>query len=148
MQQWLQNRLNNEIPISKHMELTVITANSQEVSVAAPLAPNINHQATVFGGTLASALLLSGWGLAEIRLHEWGHQGHIVIMKTELDYQRPVNGDFIATCRLDEENKWEDFRKVLERRKKARIWLEGLIRNDEGAPAVKLNGLYVASLVD
>ena len=146
MYRLMQDRLNKEIPISRQMGLKVEKANITEVVVSAPIAPNVNHQGTVFGGALASALLVSGWCLAEIRLREWGHQGHIVVMKSEIDYLCPVDSDFLATCRLNDEKKWEEFRRVLEQRKKARIWLESTILNKEGNPAVKLNGLFVALL--
>lgn len=146
MHRFLQERLDNDIPISKHIGLKVVKASPNQVAVSAPLAPNVNHKATVFGGTLASALLLSGWCLAEVRLGEWGLKGHIVVMKTEIDYLRPVSQDFLAVCTLDDESKWEEFRGVLERRKKARIWLEGSV-SIEDVVAVKMQGLYVASLL-
>ena len=142
----LQNRLYRDIPISKQMRIKVVKANTHQVVVSVPLAPNVNHQATVFGGTLASALLLSGWCLAEVRLGEWGLKGHIVVMKTEIDYLRPVAADFLAVCTLDDETVWENFRKDLENRKKARIWIEGSVSTEDGV-AVKMKGLYAASLL-
>lgn len=145
MKRYLQDRLYGEIPISKQMGFTVAEATLREVSIQAPLAPNINHNATVFGGTLASALLLCGWGLTELRLREWRLQGHVVVMKTEIEYLRPVESDFKATCFLDDEKQWEAFKQVLEHKKKARIQLEGFIGKND-AVQVKLKGLYAALL--
>ena len=145
MQQMLLDRLRKEIPITSHMGIEVVRADNEEVSLSALLKPNINHNGTVFGGSLASVLLLSGWCLTEIRLKEWSLKGHVVVMKTELKYLHPVEGDFIATCSLHDEGEWQVFRQALESKKKARIRLEGSILYQKVA-AVRFEGIYVAML--
>lgn len=143
MQELLLNKLYAEIPITRHMGFRVEKADNQEVIIFAPLEPNINHKATVFGGALASALLLSAWCLTENRLKEWGIKGHVVVMKSQIEYLLPVENDFRAICSLTNEKEWETFRNTLERKKKARIRLEGSV-NTNGTVAVKFQGLFVA----
>lgn len=145
MKEYLQRRLYSEIPITSRMGLRVVKADSDEVIISAPFEPNINHNSTVFGGAIASALLLSGWGLAEIRLLEWGLKAHVVVMKTEIEYLLPVEGDFSATCCMEDEKSWQEFHNRLTRKNKARIKLSGCVRNKTGV-AARFSGIYVALL--
>src|SRR6266540_3523639 len=52
----LQKYLHDHIPLSKAMDVEVVEATDDGVTLAAPLAPNINHRETVFGGS-ASAVI-------------------------------------------------------------------------------------------
>jgi len=45
----LESYLHEHIPLSKAMAVSVAEASVDSVTVSAPLEPNINHRATVFG---------------------------------------------------------------------------------------------------
>ena len=50
----LEAYLHDRIPLSRAMAIAVVEAGPERVRLAAPLAPNINHRDTVFGGSAAS----------------------------------------------------------------------------------------------
>ena len=53
----LERYLHEQIPLSKTMQVGCISVTQESVVLRAPLAPNINHHATLFGGS-ASALAI------------------------------------------------------------------------------------------
>jgi len=61
----LQTYLHQHIPLSQAMQFTVVEASLQQVVLTAPLAPNINHRETVFGGS-ASAVAVFFWGVVDV----------------------------------------------------------------------------------
>jgi len=50
----LQTSLHERIPLSRAMGVTVPQAEPTGVVLSAPLAPNVNHSGTVFGGSAAA----------------------------------------------------------------------------------------------
>ena len=47
------------MPLSQAMQVTVVEASFQQVVLTAPLAPNINHRETVFGGSASAVAILA-----------------------------------------------------------------------------------------
>ncbi len=86
----LQQYLHEHIPLSKAMGVEVLAATPESAKLSAPLAPNINHRDTVFGGSAAALASLSAWSLLHIRLRQEGIGSRIVIQKSALDYERPI----------------------------------------------------------
>lgn len=75
----LQSYLHTHIPLSKAMDVAVIACSPDEVVLHAPLAPNINHRDTVFGGSLSTIAILSAWSLLHVRLTSFGMKSRLVI---------------------------------------------------------------------
>ncbi len=50
----LQTYLHTHIPLSKAMEVEVVQATPDIIELRAPLAPNINHRGTAFGGSIST----------------------------------------------------------------------------------------------
>ena len=59
--QSIKEYLYEHIPLSKAMGVEVVEAVSDRVLLKAPLAPNINHRETVFGGSASALCILSAW---------------------------------------------------------------------------------------
>lgn len=57
----LQQYLHDHIPLSKAMQITVERISPESVTLSAPLAPNINHRDTLFGGSASTAAILAAW---------------------------------------------------------------------------------------
>ena len=57
--QTLQRYLHERIPLARAMEVEVRALASDGVELGAPLAPNINHRDTVFGGSASDRLARS-----------------------------------------------------------------------------------------
>ena len=119
----LERYLHSRIPLSAAMGVRVGMATPQQVQLSAPLAPNVNHAETVFGGSAASLATLSAWGLLHVRMAHAQLAGRLVIQRSTLEYERPIPGDFDAVCRFSDELAWERFRATLLRRGRARLGL-------------------------
>ena len=119
----LERYLHEQIPLSAAMGVRVKTAVPEEVQLAAPLGPNVNHNETVFGGSAAALATLAAWGLLHLRLARAGVHARLVIQRSSMEYERPIPGDFEAVCRFSDETAWERFRATLLRRGRARLTL-------------------------
>ncbi len=119
----LERYLHEQIPLSAAMGVRVRMAGPERVQLAAPLAPNVNHNETVFGGSAAALATLSAWTLLHVRLARAELHARLVIQRSTMEYERPVPGDFEAVCRFSDEFAWERFRATLVRRGRARLTL-------------------------
>ncbi|MEQ6885703.1 thioesterase domain-containing protein [Salicola sp. Rm-C-2C1-2] len=139
----IQQYLHEHIPISSAMGVSVLDVASDVVRVEAPLEPNINHRATVFGGSASAVATLAAWSLLHLRVRDAGLDAQLVIQRNVMDYERPIHGSFIAEARLADPQRWERFRKTLERRGRARIRVESVL-TFAGESAGHLTGEFVA----
>ena len=137
----LERTLHEEIPLSRAMGVRVAAYRDSSLQLAAPLAPNINHKCTAFGGSLYSLAVLCGWSLIQIKLREAGLHKHIVIQASDIRYLLPVADDMTAECHLDE-TAFARFLRTLEKHGKGRLALDVVIMQD-GRPAVEFSGRYV-----
>jgi len=142
----LQAVLAHEIPASKALGIRPLRYDGTQLALAAPLAPNLNHKQTAFGGSLYCAAVLAGWGLLHLFLRrrlERGHpHAHIVIQQADIDYRHPVNTDFEAVCRWPAHVDGERLLRMLARHGRARAELDVYIGPDS-EPAVIFRGRYV-----
>jgi thioesterase domain-containing protein len=137
----LEYLLHSEIPLSQAMGIRVAGYDGRCLRLAAPLAPNINHKLTAFGGSLYSLAVLCGWGLLHLKLAEAGLHKHIVIQEGNIRYLRPVNREMLAECSVDEAD-LSRFLRILEKHDRARLALDVVIHH-QGQPAVEFSGRYV-----
>jgi thioesterase domain-containing protein len=138
----LESYLREHIPISAAMGVGVAEARFSEVRLTAPLAPNINHRSTVFGGSAAAVAILAGWALLHVRIGHGGHGARIVIQRSSIEYVHPIDGDFQAVALAPDAAAWERFSRTLDRRGRGRVDLLVEIWQD-GVRAGQLSGTYV-----
>src|SRR5688572_27199515 len=117
----LQKFLHDHIPISKAMGVEVLQAVSDGVKLAAPLAPNINHRDTVFGGSASAVAILSAWSLLYIRLRAEGIRSRVVIQKNTMHYEKPILTGFTTASSMQNTALWPKFLEMLKRKHRARI---------------------------
>lgn len=135
--------LHAHIPLSKHMEVTVVRADREGVRLRAPLEPNINHRGTVFGGSASALAILAGWTMMHVRLQALPFPVRIVIRQNEIDYLRPISGVFEAVCMPPEEAVWQALTEMLARRSKGRVRLDVTLLSGEETVAT-FSAEYVA----
>src|SRR4030042_933619 len=92
--------LHEHIPLTRHLGATVAHWDGKTVRLSAPLAPNLNHRGTAFGGSLSALAIVCGWTLLHLALQERGVFHRIVIQSSKMDFAEPVDGDFTATSAL------------------------------------------------
>jgi len=139
----LERYLHEHIPLSRAMGVSVAALSPDEVRLAAPLAPNINHRDTVFGGSAAALAMLAAWSLLHVRLAAQGHAARLVIQRNTMEYERPIAGDFSARAALEQPGRFGQFTATLARRGRARISVGALIELS-GEVVGRFSGQFVA----
>ncbi|MBA3314786.1 MAG: YiiD C-terminal domain-containing protein [Planctomycetaceae bacterium] len=139
----LTRYLHDHIPLTRHMQIVVVECGAARIVLAAPLAPNVNHRATAFGGSLSSAAILAGWAWLHVRLTELGRRQRLVISESTTTYEHPVDGAFEAICESPAAAEFDRFTQILDRRGKARITLKSHVTCN-GRVAVRHIGRYAA----
>jgi thioesterase domain-containing protein len=119
----VEQYLHRHIPLTAAMGARVASVTLRRAELRAPLAPNINHRETVFGGSAAALAILASWTLLHVRCASAGVAARLVIQRHEMSYAEPIGGDFTAVCELTDEPAWERFLATLQRRGRARIEL-------------------------
>ncbi|WP_286917329.1 MULTISPECIES: thioesterase domain-containing protein [Pseudomonas] len=141
--QALERLLHHDIPLTGDMGLRVRAWDNHCLRLHVPLAPNVNHKSTMFGGSLYCAAVLAGWGWLHLRLGEAGLSGgHIVIQQGQIDYPLPVAGDALAVCENIDQALWQRFLKTYRRHGRARLQLQTQVLDGERC-AVTFSGQYV-----
>ena len=139
----LQAYLHGHIPLSAAMQVAVDAADADRERLRAPLAPNINHRETVFGGSASAVAILAAWSLLHLRLRAAGLASRLVIQRNTMDYERPILGEFTATSSLAAPDAWPRFLRTLERMGKARAEVQAVLEAD-GQVVGRLTGEFVA----
>ena len=89
----LEQYLHEHIPLSKAMQVSVLAAEEAAVLLAAPLAPNINHRATVFGGSASAVAIFSAWLLLHARRVRDGVARRAVVQAQPRERRRGGRGE-------------------------------------------------------
>ena len=109
-----------DIPLARAMQLRVASYRDGELSLAVPLAPNVNDKGCAFGGSLGSLLTLAGWGLIVLHLRAQQRDCDVYVQDSQMRYLAPVWEDFSAHAQLAQGESWDDFDATLAARGKAR----------------------------
>jgi thioesterase domain-containing protein len=139
----LQAALGREIPLSRAIGIAVASWDGRTVRLAVPLAPNVNHQATAFGGSLSAAATLAGWSALWLLLDAHGLEHQVVIQDASIEYRHPVTADFTVECTLPEAAVVERFLATLRERGRARLELAATVSSPD-RELVTFRGRYVA----
>ncbi|NVJ68858.1 MAG: YiiD C-terminal domain-containing protein [Alphaproteobacteria bacterium] len=139
----LEAYLYRNIPISKAMGVRVASACKKEMALHAPIAPNINHKRTVFGGSLQAVATLACWTLLHANLRDQTDPAEIVISSSNIDYIRPVTGNFEVRATLPDQKRWQNFLKTFNKHGRARIQLTAHILEEENL-AIDYTGSFAA----
>ncbi len=135
--------LHRRIPLTRHLGATLQLWDGKTVRLSAPLAPNLNHRNTAFGGSLSALAILGGWTLLHLALRERGVPHRIVIQRSTTDFAEPVKGEFTATSTLPDAARWERFLATLRCHDRARVVVQGSLTSSAGVGGSH-EGVYVA----
>ena len=138
--------LHEKIPLSKAMSVHVAESGGQRLVLEAPLAANINHLGTAFGGSLHALPTLACYATVWTMMREAGVDGHVVVKRSEAKYLHPVKKRLRAVCTRPSRTVVEKFLTDLRRHKKARMELKAIVDGVDGKPAVDFHGTFVAFL--
>lgn len=139
----LEQYLHAHIPLSKAMAVSVASVEPHEVVLRAPLAPNINHRETVFGGSASALTILAAWSLLHTRLRSQGVSSRLVIQRNTMEYEQAILGEFTARSSLEQPEHWQQFNRMLARKGKARISVTSVLEH-AGQVVGRFTGEFVA----
>jgi thioesterase domain-containing protein len=142
---YLESILHHDIPLTRDMGLKVLDWQARQLRLLLPLAANVNHKSTMFGGSLYCGAVLGGWGWLHLALREEGiEDGHIVIQEGQISYPLPVTRDATVVCDAPEEKVWKRFLATYRRYGRARLALQTQVLNSASEDvAVRFEGQYV-----
>ena len=138
----LERYLHDRIPLSRAMAVEVRAASPAGVILFAPLAPNINHRDTVFGGSASALAILAAWSALLVRLKDAALDGRIVIQRNTVHYERPMAAAFKASAAVPEGTSWERLLAAIHRGRPGRIRIHSVLECD-GTPSGDLEGEFV-----
>lgn len=141
----LRDYLYQHIPLSHAMQVSVIEANFDRVCLSAPLAPNINHRDTVFGGSASAVAILSAWALLYVRLKFSDIDARVVIQRNTMAYLQPVVSQFEACTGEIDAQRWHKFMRMLKMRGRARLHITASLVCEQ-ANTAEFEGDFVAIL--
>ena len=142
----LQNKLYNDIPLTKIMEIKIQNYTNQELITTASLGININDKGTAFGGSLSTITIISGWSLCWLISKELGFDSNnIVIIKNETSFRKPVTKDIVCYTQKPSQQEIATLKEKLQTKKSASIKINSIIiENNE--TCVEFQGYYVIKL--
>ncbi len=135
------------LPLASAMGVSVVVAGDESVELHFPLAPNLNHERTAFGGSLAAAGMLAAWSLIWLQTRRITPPPRLVIAESQMRFIRPVDGDFIAACDWPKADSWAQARDQLTRTGRARIELRSELQV-AGKVAAAHYGTFVVIALD
>ena len=139
----LETYLHEHIPISVAMGVTVVEATLGAVTLSAPLAPNINHRDTVFGGSASAVAILAAWALVRVRLEAEEITARLVIQRNAMEYLQPILGEFTATSVVDVDADWEKLVRTFRRKGRGRVSVR-VVLSCRGHVVGEFSGVFVA----
>lgn len=133
-----------DIPLARAMELTAVAYDGESLTLEAPLAPNVNDKGCAFGGSLASLMTLSGWGLIKLAVDASTFDADIYVQDSTVRYLAPVWEDLRATAELAPGEEFAAFFAALASRGKGRLSVVCRVPSPEGGAAATLEARFVA----
>ncbi len=142
----LNERFVKQIPLTGHMGLKISSWDGSALRMGAPLEANRNDKGTGFAGSIASLATFAGWALLTLAVEERCGAAQVAVYRSEINYRRPVNGDFEARCCLPEEAQMEEFWQALADTGKGRLELAVSVLQDS-EEKVQFQGAYAVHLI-
>ena len=140
----LEAFLHEKIPLTRAMGLRVAESSAVRLVLEAPLAANVNHLGTAFGGSLHALPTLACYAALWTLLREAGIDGHVVVKRSQAFYRAPITGTLRAVCERPPAAQCAEFMQDLQRHKKARMELTATVDGPDGKAAVEFTGSFVA----
>lgn len=142
----LENKLHEEIPLTKLMKLKINSYNKNELITSAPLDININDKGTAFGGSLSTITIISSWSLCWLISKELNIDSkNIVVIKNENSYLKPVKKDIHCYTKKPSKEEIQILKEKIDKKGSASIRIESKIIEDNEV-CVDFRGTYVIKL--
>ena len=146
LQEQLQKKLHNEIPLTKVMDIKIDTYNKNELITKAPLAININDKGTAFGGSLNTMTIISAWSMCWLISQELGFDSkNIVIIENKSSFKAPVTKNIICNTQRPSDDEIKIVKEKLEKKGSASIKIFSKIL-EQNKVCLDFEGYYVIKI--
>jgi len=126
------------------MKIRAVACDGERIHLHAPLAVNVNDKNCAFGGSLASVMTLSAWGLLTWRLAEEGITAEVYVADSQLRYLAPLQEDLLGEAHLSPGEDWNAFLRCFQDRGRARIGLQACVRDGHGRAVAEMTARFAA----
>jgi thioesterase domain-containing protein len=126
------------------MQVRAVACDGEQLYLHAPLAANVNDKNCAFGGSLASVMTLSAWGLLTWRLGEEGINAEVYVADSQLRYLAPLQEDLLGEGQFAVGEDWGSFLRCFRDRGRARIGLQARVRDGHGRVVAEMNARFAA----
>jgi thioesterase domain-containing protein len=126
------------------MRLRAVAWDGTALRLEAPLAANVNDKGCAFGGSMASAMTLAGWGLLTLKLADAGIAAEVYVADSQLRYLKPLFADLVAEARLEPGTDWDAVLRGLRDRGRARAGLVARVVDAGGTTVAEFTGRFAA----
>ena len=126
------------------MQLRAVACDGDVLRLEAPLAANVNDKGCAFGGSMASAMTLAGWGLLTTKLAEAGLVAEVYVADSQLKYLKPLYADLVAEAWLEPATDWGVVLRGLRDRGRARATVAARVVDPGGEVVAEFSGRYAA----
>ena len=137
-----QQYIETHIPITKAMGMTINALSMEAVRVGMPIAENINHRGSAFGGSIDSLFLTTGWAFIRFLIDHYEPTPIIVGSRGETKFIKPILEDFEASLIIPPKEEIDKFLATFDRFGRARITTQAVIEKEDELYA-QFEGDYV-----
>jgi thioesterase domain-containing protein len=137
--------LKNNIPMAKHMGISILSCDENSLVSSAPLEYNKNDKGTGFAGSIFSICAMSGWSYIRFLTLNEGLNCNIMMHASEIIYHKPVLDDFNAEAKLNKPGDLKKFIEELKVKGKSRIEIKVSVSSSNDLKA-EFTGSIVAIL--
>ncbi|MBO6793166.1 MAG: YiiD C-terminal domain-containing protein [Balneolaceae bacterium] len=137
-----QHYIENNIPITKIMGMTITDLSRKSVRIAMPHAPNVNHQGSAFGGSIDSLFFVTCWAYVQLLIEDFDPHPRIVGRRGKSTFSKPIKSDFEAKVLIPEDETVNQFLADLSEKGKGRLTAKAVVEY-EGEIAAEFEGDFV-----
>lgn len=109
--------LRKNIPLTRAMDLRVVSDLVHAFAIEAPVAPNHNHLLTAFGGSINAVATLAGYAFLWLELQD--EEVQLVVSASSIRFLSPVRETIRAVCDVPDPQTMRNFRQSSAAREKA-----------------------------
>ncbi len=142
----LEEKLYTQIPLTKLMQLKLISIDENTLNTSAPLDININDKGTGFAGSLLTTCTISAWSVVYLTCEQLGFNPPIIaIVKNESTFNNPVTKDIRCKSFFPSKEQIQILKNKLDTKKSGSILIKSQII-ENGKICLDFEGIYVIKL--
>ncbi|WP_010298269.1 YiiD C-terminal domain-containing protein [Candidatus Odyssella thessalonicensis] len=130
-EQFFQKFMAEKVPVAQAMNIEIVEASEQGITLKAPLSANINDKGVAFGGSLFSIASLCSWAVVDSLLKRHNQEAIVFIHTSQTRFSTPVVSDFKVSCLAPTGKDLDMFLKTFNRKGKARLTLAATVYEEE-----------------